>query len=170
MDDDLITRIEEGVEDLPEEVTDFLFGEEMEAFKRTLAALIAQPEVVTDLANDLVLFAAGTISYDDIRTKVASLSLSEEQKTTVLTTIQEGFIDELLMFVEVHGELEEEGTKEPVVVPNTITPDQSFAMLKERFVQAKTIAPIIQPEKTPLPETVSEKTTTAPDPYRERVE
>lgn len=161
------SEIEENIEDLPQEVRDFIFGEGMQSVRVLLGAQLQDQDLLERLCMSIELFLFGIEGVETMEACIDALPIEEIKKETIKTIIQKHVIEELILLVEVREELtlEKQGNdlkKEEKIV---------FANLKSKLSQATTIAPIIRPrasviEKKPLFETPTH-TEEKRDPYRE---
>ncbi len=169
MDETLITQVEENVDDLPEEVSDFITGDEIILVKEELVRHISKQEEEDLINNNIIFFLLGGISMGELRSSIATLSISEEEKLVVAQIIQERVINELLLTMDVHKELEGSENKDAIKSSSNI-----LTRLNETLTTPATLAPTKREygtEKTGLPISPSEPSTKPLiDPYREMPE
>lgn len=172
MDEETLNEFESAIEDLPEEVSDFLFGEEMQLVKEDIAKLIGNPEVSAAFENTLMFFLLGESPQEELDQALNTLPLDDTKKTALRSLIQEKVFDALLLLVEVHTEIDKEAGKPTTETPSAPSPADVLDRLKERLVETKVVAPITR-EHVPDSEKgiLKETDTIAPpkeiDPYRE---
>jgi hypothetical protein len=180
MDDNYINQIEDNIEDLPQEVKDFVFGKDMAVVKESLLEQIQNQALVDELSMNIDLFIFGSKTLDEINQQIESLPLDTPKKNAVRAIIGDKVIAELLLLVDVHQELDQESGNTlpgPTTLP-TSNPSDLFSSLKSRLTEAKSIAPVArQIQAGPSTEKIGIITppaSTAPkpiiDPYREKPE
>jgi len=175
MDEEKINQIEEVLEDYPDEVRRFVFGEEMETIKKKLSDIAEGERTGTEIFNDVMLYLLGVFSVEDVVKKIDSLSLPQEKKQEIKVVIQRDVIEELLLLIEVHEEMEGETlpTTPPVTPKPTTQTVDLMETMKNRLTRSSTIAPAARELGAGGITQVTKKDFTPPtpprpiDPYRE---
>jgi hypothetical protein len=136
MNEDKYNEIEDQLEELPEEVMDFIFGGQLEAIIKELSGILQDEQQSLVMESNLTLFLFGTKPLAELKQYIDTLSIPDEKKNTIRSIIQEKIINELLLLV---GEDEEVGAPtNPQIAPS---PSQVLETLKSRLTEAKSTAP-----------------------------
>lgn len=172
MDETLLTTVEENFEDTPDEVTDFIFGDEFNTVKEEFSKYLEKDEEKIGLSNMLKLFLFGAKTIDELSDYIDKLSTTDEKKGLIKKTVQEKVIDELLLLIEVHEEMDKK------VDTNTDTAKiiNPLTSLSDRLKQASIATPTKRDyiNKTPSAPEINNITNTPTratiDPYHEPVD
>jgi len=155
---------EENMEELPEEVSDFIFGDGLEdAINKIGELLDKNQEQKEHIYNDLTFFLLGTESFETVMSYINSLPVTDQKKIDIKKIIQEDIIDELQLLMEVHNELE--GKQIPSSV---ITPSDMLTRLNQTLVKPTMLAPTKRDHSIGEPSIAqAPNETPSIDPYRE---
>ncbi len=171
MNEELAQTIDENIENLPPEVSDFIFGEGLESVLNEIVALVQNNEATLRLKNDVTFFLLGITPIEDVITYIDTLSIPDDKKLVIKKLVKEKIIDELLLLIEVHEEMDK-----TTQVSNTSTetgsktsPSPALISLQSRLTQSNMIMPVkrdLSPDSTP---SAAPSVPTKPliDPYRE---
>lgn len=168
MDDQLEKKIEDNIEDLPREVSDFIFGDQMEKVMTEIGGLLENnPDQKEHIQNDITFFLLGVYPFEDMVSYIDSLNVEVQTIDSIKTIIQEKILDELQLLMEVHQEIE---TGETAQLNNAPSPAELLARLNQNIIKPTVLAPAKRDRIDPL----SAEPTAAPvkpegfiDPYRE---
>lgn len=173
MTEEQITTMEETLQDTPEEVKDFIFGEEMLSVKNEINTHLETDEQRAEVSSQIIFFLLGGIEIEELTNTINTLSIADEKKGTIKTLIQEKIIDELLLIIEARQEIDAESGPVTTPVSSAPTPTEVLATLSTRLSQSSVIVPSKRDYSTAAPITsVPEKPTVqnitpSIDPYRE---
>jgi hypothetical protein len=165
MNEDFAKKIDDNIEDLPGEVSDFIFGEGLEKALVDITDFLETPEQKQEIKNDITFYLLGVTAIDEIVEYIDSLKIPDERKLEIKKKIQEEVIDELLLIIEANRELEADA-KNPIQTQNI---SAAAANLSDRL-NTSTIRPSKQDRDilAPVPQ-VPKKDPTS-DPYHEPIE
>lgn len=174
MNNELEQKVDNTIEDLPEEVSDFMFGGQLDDVVSEISTLIEKPEEKLKIENDITFFLLGITSAQELNIHIDNLSITEEHRDKIKTIIQEKVANEIALIMEVHEEMDSPNlTTESVDSSNAPSPLQAMASIQERLTKPTTVAPITRDYSvTRAPETSTPKVDMAPrtpsmDMYRE---
>jgi hypothetical protein len=166
MDQELSQTIDENIENLPEEVNDFMFGKDLEEVLNEITALTDRDNEKLSLRNDINFFLLGITPMEDIITHINGLSVSDEKKIAIKKLIQEKIVNELVLLTEVYEDMDK-----TIQASTPMTPSSALTNLQSRLTQPTMIMPVkrdLSPDATPAAApSVSVPTKPAIDPYRE---
>jgi hypothetical protein len=160
---ELIKKIDAAMENLPEEIRSFLFDGEFDAVFDVYKKNFSDEETFIGLKNKTLEFVLGVIPMTDLKLTIEHSTANKELVTTLKKEIQEKIINELLLILEVHAEMNKEiPQQEQSTVSSTI-----LSRLQESFTKPTSLAPTTRdhsalPASAPTPSTPR-----AIDPYRE---
>ena len=166
---DLSKKIDEAIEDLPEEVVPFLFDGEFASVFDTYKQRISDPEVFFGVKNKTFQFILGISSIDELKEFIENNILDKTLAGELKRDIQEKIIDTLLINLE--------GAEKTNEVNNATVEKNSdiLTRLNQSFSAPTTLAPV----KRDYSVARTEPTGTTPvagipekkiDPYREMPE
>ncbi|MEO5646304.1 MAG: hypothetical protein ABIO57_00850 [Candidatus Paceibacterota bacterium] len=147
MDEDTINDIEGYVQDIPEEVKEFIFGDEFEAVKNELSMLVASEAEKIDLPNEVLLFLFGTRTKDELISYISTLITPEVNKQKIKEVIDKKVIAEILLLIDVYKDLDHNLSQktEDVPIPKTLSTSlassSSLTSLAERLKQSSMSSP-----------------------------
>lgn len=164
---DLIKKIDEAIETLPEEVRSFLFDGEFAAVFEPYKTKYADQEKFLGIKNKTLECILGVAQVAEVKSYVEQHTQDKQLADALKKDIQEKIIDEILLLIEVYQEMQ--GVQQ---IPQTNTVGHQVAM--NRLSQSFTTPTTITPTKrvyTDLPSTSSSSapspsTKPAVDPYR----
>jgi hypothetical protein len=161
MNEDIFNELDDKLEELPEEVQEFIFGGELDNRHKEMADILQNEQQSLELETNLTLFLFGAKSLTELKEFINTLPIADEKKNAIRTIIQEKVINELLLLTEIPEDT-------PVDTPTVTTapsPAQVLETLKSRLTEAKSIAPTVRDHSIA---SVSSKPIV--DPYREMPE
>lgn len=170
MNEEQLNTIEETIQDIPEEVKDFIFGQEMESVKNEINTHLETDEQRTEISNRIMFFLLGAIEMEELSKTIDSVSITEEKKGFIKTLIQEKIIDELLLIIEAHKEIDEESVPTITSAPTAPTPTEVLANLGARLSKSSVIVPSKRDYSMDKPQAIElsvENSKPTIDPYRE---
>lgn len=174
MDDELLKKIEDMGEDLPDEASDFIFGGPLDIVSAEISNLIIDENEKRLIVNDITFFLLGVTSLDELVLHIDTLTTNEDSKTKIKQLLREKIIEELSLILEAHEEMEPPLEVHGIENTNlSVTPSQALTSIKERLSQASTIAPtkrdysVEKISETPTNNASSNPKPIAPDPYKE---
>lgn len=172
MDEEQYNDIDAIVDDVPGEVQDFLFGEDMEQVFRSLDSIIQNSRVSEDLRINLEQVILGIKSIDDLDVFIKTLPLSQDQQVAIRHVIQNDVFDELLTLTSAADEAEQKQNDMQDLTARIDAPSPADVLetIRSRLTEAKTIAPSarsVDVAPTPVVPPTEEKKPL--DPYREEV-
>jgi hypothetical protein len=154
MDEEQAQKIEDSIEDIPQEVRDFIFGDGLKTVKEKILDQIDDPEQKIEFSNMLMLFLLGGKTAEDLVKYIdTTLSVSPEKKLAIKSDIQNNIVDEIIAIVEANQEIDEEIKKsdeKPVVTILKNNTPAPLTSLTDRLKQA-TIAPSVKRDYSPAP-------------------
>lgn len=169
MNEELEKKIDGALEDLPEEVSEFMFQGDLDAVIEEVSSLLESPDEKKRIANDLTFFLLGTTTKDELDTLINTLTTSPEKKLQVQSIIQEKIINELEYRLSTEEEVIQNTSIEKSV--SAPSPVEALAMIKDRLSKPNTITPTKRDYSNELvaEPTISEAPTgiKSVDPYRE---
>lgn len=169
MDDELLKKIEDMGEDLPDEASDFIFGGSLDILSTEISNLIVDENEKKLIVNDITFFLLGVTSLDELILHIDTLTTTEDTKTKIKQLLQEKIIDELSLILEVHDEMESvTKIRENEKATPSIVSNQALSGIRERLSQTQAIVPTKRDysvEKTVDVSSIPKPIT--PDPYRE---
>lgn len=171
MDEEYQNEISENIEDLPQEVQAFIFGEDMNIVKKELVSQLQDQHMADELSMYIELFIFGEKDIEDVEEKIDSFAVDEIKKNAVKRLIQEKIIDELVLLVEARQELDQEQQAAPRAQESSPAPINVLASLKNRLTQPGSIAPLIRPQQSANNQSAPAASPQPPhtDLYREQV-
>ena len=160
---DLLKKIDDAMENLPEEIRSFLFDGEFDAVFEVYKKEFSDEETFIGLKNKTLEFVLGVIPMTDLKLTIEHSTANKELVTTLKKDIQEKIINELLLIIEVHAEMNKEiPDQEKGTASTTI-----LSRLQESFAKPTSLAPTTRDHST-LPTSAPAASTPRPiDPYRE---
>jgi len=178
MNEEQSQKIDDTIENLPPEVSDFIFGGELEKLTTEIVGMLQNDEQKLHLKNDIFFFLLGVTPKEEVAHYIENLPIEEEKKMAIKIAIQEKIINELLLTIEANKELDEEALKnnsEIVSLPakreEGITP--SLANLTARLGGGAPVAPVTRDysiERTEPQVPSAPARDALADPYHEPVE
>lgn len=167
MNEEIANQIEDNFDELPSEVKEFVFGEGMDKVSAELAAIVTDEQQSLILKNNIYQYLLGVMRFEEINQFIDNLPTEDEKKITIKKIIQEKIIDELLLLMEVHQDMEGDTQPKAVPVEQAPNPSQVIESLRGRLTEARSIAPSSR-NLSVNPTTQTAKPSI--DPYREMPE
>lgn len=179
MDDENITIIDDAISDLPEEVTDFVFGEDIQSVIDEIGVLLnGNKEQKEHIYNDITFFLLGMKSIEEVRSYIESLPIGVSIQNQIKVLIKEKIIDDIYLSMEISREDEKLPTQDINTTP--VSTAGALEGINKSFTTPTTLAPTkrVYTEPTTTPSTtppvgnkpLSEAIPVPPvkvDPYRE---
>lgn len=131
MNEEGIDKIEENIEDLPQEVKDFIFGHALKSVKDELAQYLKEESDILELENNLDFFLIGSLDFEELVESINKLKIEESAKTAIKTIVQEKIFNELILLIKANEELE--NTSESVT-ENAPSPADLLARLNQNKI------------------------------------
>ncbi len=138
MNNDLGNTIENNIEELPQEVSDFIFEEGLEKVVSEIGTLLNNSEQTEHIYNDVTFYLLGTSTLEEVVGYIDGLPISIETKNKIKTIIQEKVIDELQLLIEVSSEMD---SLAPSIVPAKSVSSDSIARMSQTFTTPITLTP-----------------------------
>jgi hypothetical protein len=140
MDEEMINQIEDNVEDLPDEVKDFIFGVDFETISQELVSLLNNETEKKDLPSEVMLFLFGVRTKEELISYISTQTTSDENKQKIKVIIDEKIIDELILLIDVYKDFDKELEKEDENVEVKTIPSK-LSSLSDRLKQASITTP-----------------------------
>lgn len=168
---DLFKKIEDAMEELPEELRSFLFDGEFDAVFETYKSNFSDQEKFVGLKNKTLEFILGVIPITELKIVIENSTGDAQLVDKLKKDIQGKVIDEILLLLQVHSEMENKTTTE-VTSQSNIAPSPSdiLARLNQNLTKPTTLAPTKREYVAPSPAsspTIEPTAKPVTDPYRE---
>ena len=145
MNEEFADNLEENIEEVPQEVRDFIFGADFKVIKNQLIQNIDNELERLEFSNMLMFFLLGSKTAEEFNLYIQSLTISADKKELIKKSIRENIVDEILLLIEVHQEMDQEGNTDstsitqPVIKPTPAV--TSLTALADRLKQSSSSVP-----------------------------
>ena len=161
-----IEKIENNTAELPDEVRDFIVGDDFKAVREKINEFIPSQEKRGELRVILLMFLLGLKTLEDLETSIDSLPVEAATKEKIKIIIVEEIINELLLLIDVHKEID--GGDSTEETDKKTDQNNALATLGDRLKQATIITPSTRDQS--MARTVPAVEVKTTDQYREMPE
>lgn len=133
MNEEWLNNLEDSIEDFPDEVRDFIFGDELKEVKEDLGKQVTTEQQKLQLNNMLMFFLLQGKTEKELNDFIETLEVTDDQKLAIRAIIQEKIINELILIIEANNELAQESSGEK---EGSVKNKNGYDSLADRLKQA----------------------------------
>lgn len=167
---DLFKKIDDAMEELPEELRSFLFDGEFEKVFEPYKKDFPDQEKLIGIKNRTLEFILGIIPITELKIVIENSTNNTQLIDTLKKDIQEKIVDEILLLFQIHSEMESKTYSNKAKIETAPSPADVLARLNQNLTKPTILAPTKREYSTPPTPTITNiepATKPAIDPYRE---
>ena len=159
---DFLKKMDDAMENLPEEVIPFLFDGEFDLIFDQYKEKYTDQEKFLGIKNKTLEFILGVASVADLKSTIDANTENKQIAENIKKDIQEKIINELILILDVHTDMKKEGSNK-----KTTPQEDVVSRLGQVFVSPKINGFVNKSyiNEKPIPENKQQSQTI--DPYRE---